>query len=68
MRCPGTGGQCFDVDCVLSGCQGYDVRVEAVTVVHTIIRNRRGVRAEVGLVAGVDRPRAALDLFDGIED
>jgi hypothetical protein len=68
MKCPGNGAQCFDVDCQRGGCQGYDVRVEAVTVVHTVIRNRRGVRAEVGLVAGVDRPRAALDLFDGEPD
>lgn len=40
MRCPG-GGDCFDVNCLQGGCQGYDVRVEAVTVIRTSISVRR---------------------------
>jgi hypothetical protein len=52
VRCP-SGGDCFAVDCQLRGCQGYDVHIEAITVVHTTIRRR----AVVGLVFGAQDPR-----------
>jgi hypothetical protein len=37
--CPETGRSCFYLDCA-QGCAGYEVQVEAVTVVHTTIRRR----------------------------
>lgn len=38
-RCPETGTNCFDPGCS-TGCQGYDIHIEAITVVHTTIRRR----------------------------
>lgn len=53
MKCPG-GGSCFDLDCQTQGCQGFDVQIEAVTVIRTSIRSRRGApearTAEASLV------------------
>lgn len=50
-RCPVTGESCFDAFCS-SRCSGYDITVEATTVVTTRITSRRGVaRAEASLVA-----------------
>lgn len=46
-RCPETGTNCFDPGCA-TGCQGYDIHVEAITVIHTTIRRR----AAVSLVYG----------------
>lgn len=49
-QCPETGGNCFDLGCA-SGCQGYDIHIEAITVIHTTIRRR----ASVSLVYGVGK-------------
>lgn len=48
-RCPATGEDCFEPYCV-SRCNGFDVRIEAVTVIHTTIESRRPRAAEVSLV------------------
>lgn len=47
MRCP-SGGDCFALECRLAGsCQGYDVEIEAVTVIHTSIRRRAAAEASL---------------------
>lgn len=67
MKCPGTGGECFDVFCLRGGCQGFDVRVEAVTVIHTsIATRRRPVSAEASLVAALPRPTHMRCIADGV--
>lgn len=46
-RCPESGTNCFDPGCA-NGCQGYDIHIEAITVIHTTIRKR----ASMSLVFG----------------
>lgn len=46
-RCPETGASCFDLGCA-TGCQGFDIHIEAITVIHTTIRRR----ASMSLVYG----------------
>lgn len=46
-RCPESGTNCFDPGCA-TGCQGYDIHIEAITVIHTTIRRR----ASMSLVYG----------------
>lgn len=53
MICPATRTLCNDVTCARDGCQGWDVEVQAVTVIQTTIRTHRrgggnaGKRAEL---------------------